>query len=116
MARLYSDEDFSLPVVEELRNLGHDVLTAQEAGRSNQGISDSRVLAFAISSDVFSVAQASPPTGDAVVINSLGKGPALSAYLTDSAPGAPAGDVQRKKQWRERLGHTSDLIKTIVQA
>jgi hypothetical protein len=51
MARLYSDEDFSFPVVEELRKLGHDVLTAQEAGRSNQGIADSRVLAFAISSD-----------------------------------------------------------------
>jgi hypothetical protein len=51
MARLYSDEDFSFPVVEELRNLGHDVLKAQEAGHSNQGISDSRVLAFAISSD-----------------------------------------------------------------
>jgi hypothetical protein len=28
-----------------------DVLTAQEAGYSNQGISDSRFLAFAISSD-----------------------------------------------------------------
>ena len=48
MARLYSDEDFSFPVVEELRKLGHDVLTA-EAGQSNKGISDSLVLAFAIS-------------------------------------------------------------------
>jgi hypothetical protein len=27
---LYGDEDFSLPTVEELRRLGHDVLTAQE--------------------------------------------------------------------------------------
>ena len=72
--------------------------------------------AFAISSDVFSVAQASPPTGDAVVINHLGKEPALSAYLTDNAPGAPDGGAQRKKQWREKLGHASDLIKTIVQA
>ncbi len=51
MAQLYSDEDFSFPVVEELRKLGHDVLTAQDAGHSNQGISDSSVLAFAISSD-----------------------------------------------------------------
>ena len=39
MARLYSDEDFSFPVVGELRQLGHDVLTAQEAGHSNKGIS-----------------------------------------------------------------------------
>ena len=27
MARLYSNENFPLPVVEELRQLGHDVLT-----------------------------------------------------------------------------------------
>lgn len=30
---LYADEDFPLPAVEELRRLGHDVLTAQEDGR-----------------------------------------------------------------------------------
>jgi hypothetical protein len=30
---LYADEDFPLPVVEELRRLGHDVITAQEDGR-----------------------------------------------------------------------------------
>lgn len=31
--RVYADEDFPLPVVEELRRIGHDVLTAQEDGR-----------------------------------------------------------------------------------
>ena len=31
--QLYADEDFPLPVVEELRRLGHDVLTAQQDGR-----------------------------------------------------------------------------------
>src|SRR5262245_65446914 len=31
---LYADEDFPLPVVEELRRRGHDVLTAQEDGRT----------------------------------------------------------------------------------
>jgi hypothetical protein len=31
---LYADEDFSLPVVLELRRMGHDVLTAQEDGRT----------------------------------------------------------------------------------
>ena len=31
---LYADEDFPCPVVEELRRLGHDVLTAQEDGLS----------------------------------------------------------------------------------
>src|SRR5262245_64337403 len=32
---LYADEDFPLPVVEELRRRGHDVVTAQEDGRTN---------------------------------------------------------------------------------
>jgi hypothetical protein len=31
---LYADEDFPFPVVEELRRLGHDVLTAQEDSRT----------------------------------------------------------------------------------
>jgi hypothetical protein len=31
---LYADEDFALPVVEELRRLGQDVVTAQEDGRT----------------------------------------------------------------------------------
>ena len=43
--RLYADEDFSLPVVEALRRLGHDVLTAQEDGRTS--IPDPDVLARA---------------------------------------------------------------------
>ena len=47
MARLYSNENFPLPVVEELRELGHDVLTIQETGKANQATSDEDVLAFA---------------------------------------------------------------------
>jgi uncharacterized protein with PIN domain len=47
MARLYSNENFPLPVVEELRKLGHDVLTIQETGKANQAMSDEDVLAFA---------------------------------------------------------------------
>jgi hypothetical protein len=31
---LYADEDFPYPVVEDLRRLGHDVLTTQEDGRT----------------------------------------------------------------------------------
>jgi len=49
MASLYADEQFSLPVVELLRNLGHNVLTVQEAG--NAGHSDIEVLAFAVSNE-----------------------------------------------------------------
>src|SRR5438874_655257 len=32
--RLYADEDFPLPTVEELRRMGHDVVTVQEDGRT----------------------------------------------------------------------------------
>lgn len=47
MARLYADEDFSYPVIQRLRQLGHDILTAYEAGQTSQGIEDAAVLAFA---------------------------------------------------------------------
>ncbi len=47
MARLYADENFPLPAVEALRRLGHDVLTAAEAGQAGQGIADDAVLTFA---------------------------------------------------------------------
>lgn len=47
MARLYSNENFPFPVVEELRRLGHDVLTIQETGRAGQAVPDEEVLAFA---------------------------------------------------------------------
>src|SRR5580692_9739335 len=48
MARLYADEDFPFPVVERLRQLGHDVLTTLEAGRANQGISDADQLVLSV--------------------------------------------------------------------
>lgn len=51
MARIYSNENFPLPVVEELRRLGHDVLTAAESGRADRKIPDDQVLTFAISQD-----------------------------------------------------------------
>ena len=47
MARLYADENFPLPAVEALRRLGHDVMTAAEAGQAGQGIADDVVLGFA---------------------------------------------------------------------
>ncbi|MEG5053587.1 MULTISPECIES: DUF5615 family PIN-like protein [unclassified Microcoleus] len=46
MACLYADEQFPRQVVQNLRSLGHDVLTVQEAG--NAGLPDEDVLAFAI--------------------------------------------------------------------
>jgi Domain of unknown function (DUF5615) len=49
MHRLFADENFDLPVVEELRRLGHDVMTAQEAGVGGQGIPDPDIFALATS-------------------------------------------------------------------
>ena len=48
MAHLYANENFPLPVVEELRRLGHDVLTIQDAGRAARAVPDDEVLAFAV--------------------------------------------------------------------
>jgi predicted nuclease of predicted toxin-antitoxin system len=44
---LYADENFPLRVVEELRGLGIDVLTALEDGRANQSLTDQEILARA---------------------------------------------------------------------
>jgi predicted nuclease of predicted toxin-antitoxin system len=48
VARLFADENFPLPVVNELRILGHDVMTIQEAGMAGSGVGDADVLAHAI--------------------------------------------------------------------
>jgi hypothetical protein len=47
MAQLYANENFPFPVVEELRRLGHDVLTIQETGAAGQATPDDQVLALA---------------------------------------------------------------------
>ncbi|OYQ64764.1 hypothetical protein B9G53_10250 [Pseudanabaena sp. SR411] len=51
MARLYTDEQFPRIVVNLLRELGHDILTVQEAGKANQRIPDEEVLSFAIANN-----------------------------------------------------------------
>ena len=45
---LYADENFPLRVIEELRRLGIDVLTAFEDGRANQSLTDQDVLSRAM--------------------------------------------------------------------
>ena len=47
MARLYADENVRRSLVEILRSMGHEVLTAFEAGQANQKIPDEQVLQFA---------------------------------------------------------------------
>jgi len=44
---LYADENVPLRVLEELRRLGVDVLTALEDGRANQSVTDQAILARA---------------------------------------------------------------------
>jgi hypothetical protein len=51
VAKLYSNENFPLPVVEELRRLGHDVLTIQETGKAGQAVKDEAVLEYAVADD-----------------------------------------------------------------
>jgi hypothetical protein len=48
MVHFYANENFPLPVVEELRRLGHDVLTTYESGRAGIAMPDDEVLAFSI--------------------------------------------------------------------
>jgi Domain of unknown function (DUF5615) len=45
---LYADENFPLPVVQELRRLGHDVLTAQQDGRQATPDPDVLIRAHAL--------------------------------------------------------------------
>ena len=47
MARFYADENFPYPAVLELRRLGHDVMTVQEAGKAGQKTKDEVILAQA---------------------------------------------------------------------
>ena len=44
----YADENFPADVTSQLRNLGHDVLTAFEDERANQKITDENVLERAV--------------------------------------------------------------------
>lgn len=47
MIRFYSNENFPLDLVQELRQFGYDVLTSYEAGQANESMSDDNVLSFA---------------------------------------------------------------------
>jgi len=48
LTRLCANENFPFPVVEELRRLGHDVETTQDAGNAGRAIADDAVLDHAI--------------------------------------------------------------------
>ena len=47
MARFYANENFPLPVVVQLRQLGHDITTVQETGQGSQQTPDDVLLQMA---------------------------------------------------------------------
>ena len=49
MARFYSNENFPLLTAVNLRELGHEVMTAFEAGNPIRRVADEAVLAYAMS-------------------------------------------------------------------
>lgn len=51
MAQLYANENFPFPVVDELRRLGHNVLTMLDANQANLALPDKTVLDYAKKSE-----------------------------------------------------------------
>ncbi len=51
MAKSYANENFPIAVVEELRGLGHDVITIHETGKAEQRIPDDVVFQHAVADD-----------------------------------------------------------------
>lgn len=49
MLKIYANENFPVETVLILRELGHDVLTTHEAGKSNLKVPDEDVLTYSIS-------------------------------------------------------------------
>ncbi len=47
MANLFADENFPLPVVERLQELGHVVVTLQDTGKANLALPDAEGLSIA---------------------------------------------------------------------
>jgi predicted nuclease of predicted toxin-antitoxin system len=51
MARLYSNENLAIDLVEALCQFNHDILSSYDAGQANQGIPDDEVLEYATLND-----------------------------------------------------------------
>jgi uncharacterized protein YeeX (DUF496 family) len=49
MVKFYTNENFPLPTVKFLRELGYDVLTSLDTGNANQSIQDNDVLIYSTS-------------------------------------------------------------------
>ena len=51
MARLYSNENLAIDLVEAFRKFNHDILSSYDAGQANQGIPDNGVLDYTTLND-----------------------------------------------------------------
>ncbi|BAY25598.1 hypothetical protein NIES2100_54040 [Calothrix sp. NIES-2100] len=105
MIKLYSNENFPMDIVRELRQLGYDVLTSYEAGQANQGIPDEEVLNFAtqnqrvvitLNRDDFIALHRSSISHNGIIIcktdrDYIGQTQTLHAYLQDIKSQSSAG-------------------------
>ncbi len=107
MVKLYSNENFPMDIVMELRRLGYDVLTSYDAGQANQGIPDEDVLAFAtqqeravitLNRDDFIALHRSAISHNGIIIcktdrDYIGQEQTLHAYLARRTKQKPCGNV-----------------------
>ncbi|GAA6618978.1 DUF5615 family PIN-like protein [Scytonema sp. NUACC26] len=97
MIKFYSNENFPIDIVRELRQFGYDVLTSYEAGQANQGIPDEGVLTFAtqnarvvitLNRDDFIILHQSGISHNGIIIcktdrDYIGQAQSLYTYLQD---------------------------------
>ena len=94
MARLFADENFPLPVVEELRRLGDEVVTINDTGKAGQSLTDEAVLDFAHADD------------RAVVTLNRKRSSRVSSFASTTLL---AGE-NRPEMWREASSGSSSLM------
>ncbi len=110
MIKLYSNENFPMDIVRELRRLGYDVVTFYDAGQANQGIPDEDVLRFAtqqeravitLNRDDFIALHRSGISHNGIIIcktdrDYIGQAQTLHAYLQEELSKNPMGTLQER--------------------
>jgi hypothetical protein len=111
MARLYANENFPLATVEELRRLGHDVLTTADAGQSGAAVPDDQVLAAATSQqrvvltfnrrDFIQLHQKQPRHAEIIVCTFDADFPGLAGRIHDAIGSVPDRSGQLLRVYRK---------------
>jgi hypothetical protein len=129
MIKLYSNENFPMDIVRELRRLGYDVLTSYEAGQANQGIPDEDVLTFATQQervvitlnreDFIALHRSGIPHNGIIICKTdrdyLGQAQTLYAYLQEELSKNPVETfrerlIRVKKQNQPQSSHQEFVI------